>query len=148
MNYQAYWITPRNRIIPVPTRHINVIDENPILFGLTRKYVDSEFRKSKEQNGVEGYARQVIMARVILDGWIRLRYEPKDYCLTIQFSDTRDAKRRARALRIANRVCNGTIFPASISLRLIGLKEGDIEHLDPEQWSKGIHKRKRTNAGK
>lgn len=140
MDYQAYWITPRNRIIPVPCRHINVINENPALFGLTRGYVDKEFRKSREQNGVEGYARQVIMARVIKAGWIRLRYEPKDYSLTIQFSDTRDARRRARALRMAKVVLDQDRFQRNISIKLLGLAEGDGECLDPDQFRKAVIK--------
>jgi hypothetical protein len=138
MDYQAYWITPRNRVIPVPCRHINVIDENPSLFGLTRGYVDREFLKFSEQNGVEGYARQVILARVIKAGWIRLRYEPKAYSLTVQFTDTRDARRRSRALRTALLVQDKNLFPRNISIKLLGLAEGDGECLDPDQFRKAI----------
>jgi hypothetical protein len=140
MDYQAYWVTPRNRLIPVPFRHIIAVNENPALFGLTRGYVDREFRKFKEQNGVEGYAREVILARVIRAGWIRLRYEPRDYILTVQLSGTRDIRRRSRALRIAKRVCDGRIFPRDISVKLVGLKDGDVEMLDPEQLRVAMRK--------
>lgn len=137
MQYQAYWVSPRNRLIPVPCRHINVIDEDPGLFGLARRYVDGQFRKARECNGTEGKARNVIMARVLRSGWIRLRYVPAEYSLTVQVADLRDPRLRDRAVRAGRRVRDGQRFPRDISLRLIDLGGKVVERIEPASWRRG-----------
>ena len=134
MKYQAYWVTPRNRLIPVTEHHIDLICDNPARFGLTRAYVIRLFRKHEEPLGFEGYAREIIMARVIRSGWIRLRYRPRLYSLIVQIPDTRDKRSRARALRVARNVCSMDMLPPHVSIAIMGLRKHDVEVLDPEQW--------------
>ncbi|MEI7436259.1 MAG: hypothetical protein WCL16_05585 [bacterium] len=147
MKYQAYWVTPQNRLIPVPEHHINLICDNPARFGLTRAYVNRLLRKYNEPADFEGFAREIIMARVIGAGWIRLRYRPKLYSLIVQIPDTHDKRNRLRALRAARNVCNRDLFPPYISIALMGLQQHDVEVLDPEQWQATPVKKKGLNEG-
>lgn len=89
----AYWISCDKEepwLIGVDNRHINKICEHPEWFGLTDDYVKEVFKKYNEPLGHEGKARDEIMADLISKGWIRIRYNPKQYSWTFQVKDVEE----------------------------------------------------------
>jgi hypothetical protein len=83
----AYWISPDGFVIPVGTKHIDVILKNPEKFDVTEQYLRKIYKKHKEPYGHEGYAREDIMSSLIKIGWVRLRYNPKQDSWTAQVVD-------------------------------------------------------------
>jgi hypothetical protein len=88
---EAYWITPKNEVIPVGQTHIEMIVTNPEKFGLTKDYILKVHKKHKEEIGTEGDAREEIMVGLIKDGWIRVRSLPKDYSIKFQVVDFKES---------------------------------------------------------
>lgn len=84
VEYSAYWIDPKGKVIPVPQRHINTIIDEPKKFGLTTKEIEAEYAKYDEPMGHEGQARENIMLDLMKKGWIRLRFLPRNYRWTVQ----------------------------------------------------------------
>jgi hypothetical protein len=82
----AYWISPYGRIFPVPYSHIEFIIGNPRRFDLSRQYIGSVYFKYGEPMRSEGDARNEIIADVIQQGWIRIRFVPKQFSYTAQLS--------------------------------------------------------------
>ena len=73
MRYNAYFISPDGEIVPVPQRHIDLIESNPELFGLTGKYLDKIYKKHGEARGSECCARREFLKKIKNRGWIRVR---------------------------------------------------------------------------
>ena len=71
--FNAYFISPGGEVIPVPQRHIDLIDSNPELFGLTGKYLDKIYEKHGEAKGSECCARREFLKKIKDRGWIRVR---------------------------------------------------------------------------
>lgn len=70
---EAYWISPRGRILPVTDKHINIIVDNPLAFGLTMSQVEAIYAEHDETVGHEGKAREQIIIELVKQGWIRVR---------------------------------------------------------------------------
>jgi hypothetical protein len=77
--YHAYWISPAGESIGVVRKHIDLIVHDPKKFGFSSTYVRKIFQDNNEPPGFEGKARQVLMAQLIRQGWIRLRFCQKPY---------------------------------------------------------------------
>lgn len=75
----AYWITPENKIIPVPITHINCIINNPDLFDVELPHIKQLYGKYDEPLGFEGRARREIMTEIINRGFIRVRLKPREW---------------------------------------------------------------------
>jgi hypothetical protein len=73
MRCNAYFISPDGEVIPVPNRHIDLIDANPEFFGLTEKYLDRIYKKHGEARGSECCARREFLKRIKNRAWIRVR---------------------------------------------------------------------------
>ena len=73
MRYNASFISPGGEVIPVPQRHIDLIDSNPEFFGLTEKYLDKIYKKHGEARGSECCARREFLKKIKNAGWIRVR---------------------------------------------------------------------------
>jgi hypothetical protein len=84
MRYDAFFISPGGKIIPVPIRHIVTIAKDPDLFGLTSDYIKSIYKKHNEDVGWEGYARNEIILALLKDDWIRLRFYSRSGTWRIQ----------------------------------------------------------------
>lgn len=69
----AYWISPSNQIIDVPTNHIDIVIKNPETFGLTLADIQSVYESHGEEIGTEGKAREEIILDLVKKGWIRIR---------------------------------------------------------------------------
>jgi hypothetical protein len=77
----AYWISPKDAIIPIfgADKHIELVAENPSMFGLSRDEIDEIYHFEGELYGDEGNARIKILKKLIVErGWIRIRrYDSK-----------------------------------------------------------------------
>jgi hypothetical protein len=76
---EAYWISPKGKVLVVPITHIHLIIKYPNLFGLTLDGIKKEYRKHREPLFFEGYARESIMYRLLKRDWIRLRFDRHDF---------------------------------------------------------------------
>lgn len=83
---EGFWIAPSGDIIPVPKLHINMVLEHPEKFRLTKKQIQEVYEKHKEPVGLEGKARAEIMSDLIKEGWIRVRYFPRNDSFTVQLN--------------------------------------------------------------
>lgn len=88
MRKEAYWITPDGEVIKVKTTHIDEVIRNPELFGLNIEDIKALYKKYDEPLGLEGKAREEIMLNLILVGWIRIRWKPKEYSYTVQMKQS------------------------------------------------------------
>ena len=79
MKYEAYWIKPDGVILPVKTRHIDLIIESPGEFDLSEEYIKEQFKRFNEPLGREGRARRKIMEELIKKRFIRVRFKPKEW---------------------------------------------------------------------
>lgn len=69
----AYWISPKNKIHVVPTRHVDFIVQNLELFGLTYEQYAAYYKKYNERFGWEGKGREELFVDLFKQGWIRIR---------------------------------------------------------------------------
>jgi hypothetical protein len=95
MKYEAFFILPDSKIIPVEGSHIDKIIEMPDAFGLTRKRIMAVYKKHGERLPVEGFARIEILQGLLEQGYIRIRYRPTPDSFTIELARyNADAKKR------------------------------------------------------
>lgn len=81
---EGYYIAPSGDIIPVDTTHIESVLKHPEKFRSTKKELQEIYDKHKEPYGQEGKAREEILSKFIREGWIRLRYLPRNDVFTAQ----------------------------------------------------------------
>lgn len=110
MKNKAYWISPKGEIIPVEgaNKHIDIICDQPELFGLKIKDVKAVFKKFKEPFRWEGYAREKIMKELFEKGWIRVRYVNRSDVFTVE-SNIFSEKKMINIIKWANKITNGEI---------------------------------------
>jgi hypothetical protein len=82
----AYWIGPKGQIISNFHIHIEAVIENPQLFGLTLDKIKEAYNKYNEPLRFEGKARVEIMEPLIRNGWIRIRYNPKNDSYSVELN--------------------------------------------------------------
>ena len=88
----AFFISPDGEIVPVPVNHISKVITSPELFNLTKEEIKATYIKSNEPIGLEGKARNEILAGLIEAEWIRIRYKFQYDKLTFQLSALDDKK--------------------------------------------------------
>ncbi len=91
----AYWLSPSGDIIPVDELHITMVLKNPEKFRRTKKELQEVYDKHKEPYGLEGKARAEIMSDIIKDGWIRVRYVPRNDFFTAQVNRLNEKTKEA-----------------------------------------------------
>jgi hypothetical protein len=75
----AYWISPKGRIIDVGITHIKSILDSPKSYGLTKDYLLDKYAEYGERVGQEGEARGKVMIDLMKSGWVRVRnYKKQD----------------------------------------------------------------------
>ena len=70
---EAYWISPRGKIIKVETTHIDIIIDHPDYFGYSLQDIKNIYDRYNEELGSEGQAREQILLNLFKHGWIRIR---------------------------------------------------------------------------
>ena len=83
---QAYWISPSGQIMSNFYIHIEAVIKNPQLFGLTLDKIKEAYNKYNEPLGFEGKARVEIMETLIRNGWIRIRYYPRNDSYSVELN--------------------------------------------------------------
>ncbi|WP_052464299.1 hypothetical protein [Geoalkalibacter subterraneus] len=83
------FISPEGQICTVQTSHIDAVIKSPVTFGLTSEEIQKQYDKYSEPLGLEGKAREVLLRRIIKNGWIRLRrYPNRQWSITVNhYSD-------------------------------------------------------------
>jgi len=139
MKNKAYWISPEGEIIPVEgvKKHIDIICDQPELFGLKIEDVEVVFKKFKEPIRWEGYAREKIMKDLFEKGWIRVRYVTRSDVFTIE-SNVFDEKKTINVVKWAKKITNGEIDNVSenTNIRFLNSK-GEEKILSIEKLLRG-----------
>jgi len=95
---KAFSISPTGEILSVE-RHIQLIIENPDIFGYTKQEILDLYNKYHEDLGQEGKAREEIINQVIKKGWIRVRkYDRPEYWSINVYFLTKDVVKRLENL--------------------------------------------------
>ncbi|NTV13135.1 MAG: hypothetical protein HGA96_04270 [Desulfobulbaceae bacterium] len=73
MSLSAYWLHPGGEVQTVRLTHIAAVIDAPEKFGETPASLKQEYERFQERMPHEGKAREVIMARILDRGYIRIR---------------------------------------------------------------------------
>ena len=90
---EGYYIAPSGDIIPIDTTHIESVLKHPEKFRTTKKELQEIYDKYDEPYGLEGKAREEILSNFIKEGWIRLRYIPRNDMFTAQLDKLNKRKK-------------------------------------------------------
>jgi len=93
---QAFWMSPDGEHLAVPERHVREIIRDPERFGLDRTEPSRLYSAVGEPVGSEQYARELLIKRVVLEGWIRGRGSREGWSLTARHLDHRTVLRLQR----------------------------------------------------
>lgn len=126
---EAYWIAPSGDIIPVPKLHINMVIEHPEKFRLTKKQIQEVYEKHKEPMGHEGKAREEIMSYLIKEGWVRIRYLPRNDSFTVQLNKLTERNKNHLYSFASEAIkgIEGSKFSPHGELKIIDLNANPIE---------------------
>ena len=71
--YQAFWLFPNGKILPVEITHIQAVINCPEEYGETLVNIKILYDSHNENRPHEGKARVEIMKRILLRGYVRIR---------------------------------------------------------------------------
>lgn len=83
LDIEAYWISPDGLIMDVEKTHIQAVIDHPSVFNLSKTDIQNTYLFEREDLGFEGKAREKIILDLIKQGYIRIRYYPKESTWTI-----------------------------------------------------------------
>ena len=109
MRYDAFFISPKGEIVPVPVRHIVAIAKDPKLFGLTVENIKEVYARHKEDVGWEGYARNEIILDLLKKEWVRLRFSSRSGTWRLQIFEELNDNLKKNILKFCKEVKNGNI---------------------------------------
>ena len=109
MKFDAFFISPKGKIIPVPVRHIVAIAKNPEMFGLTLDEIKEIYAKHKEAVGWEGYARNEIILDLLKNEWIRIRFFNRSGTWRIQIFEDLNGLLKKNILKFCQEIKKGNI---------------------------------------
>jgi hypothetical protein len=118
----AFWISPTGKIIEAPKKHIDVVQDNPKLFGLSPDIFNAMYKKFKEPMGLEGKARNAIITELLMKGWIRLRNRRNSWTIQVYKLNSKTATSLWDWARVA--VKNGELSRYS-QLNVLELSAGN-----------------------
>lgn len=131
MDERAFWIDPNGVIMPVMRSHIAAVIADPVLFGVTREYIESVYREYGEALGWEGKAREEIIKRLIIEGWTRIR-DYGDY-LSVQLFSLHEHDPAARLLSFFRSMSGRYSLETEVRLGILSegktrsMRLGDVE---------------------
>ncbi len=82
----AYWINPSGKVLAVDTNHIDKVIKHPEKYNISKEEIEAIYKSENENVGVEGKAREKIIVDLIRQGWIRLRFYPRQAMWTANIS--------------------------------------------------------------
>lgn len=77
------WLSPTGSWERVGANHVNDIILNPDKFEITKSVVSGLYQKHNEPVGVEGRAREDLIALVLRKGWVRIRKYRDHWSITV-----------------------------------------------------------------
>jgi len=84
MNKRAFWINPKGKVFELKSGiHIGYIIKNPTKFGETKKTLQDTYDKYNENMPHEGKAREEIMVRALVRGFIRIRETTRGWSIQL-----------------------------------------------------------------
>lgn len=109
MRYNAFFISPKGGIVPVPERHIVALIKEPELFGTTIGKLRLAYRRHKEQFGFEGHARNEIILDLLTKDWVRLRFFTRAGSWRLQIHEELNDTLKKNILKFCREVDKGNI---------------------------------------
>lgn len=84
----GYWIKDEAVLkLEESKSHVEAIIKKPSLFGMDHEEVHEAYQRHGEKLGLEGKAREELMKKALLRGWIRVRFHMRENRWSIQCSD-------------------------------------------------------------
>lgn len=80
---EAYWVSPRGKIMSVEGKHIDIVIKEPSAFGYRLEDIEKLYNQFGEQLGTEGKAREKIFLDLFKKGWMRIRKYMRPYRWTL-----------------------------------------------------------------
>jgi len=126
---EAFWISPKGKIMIVDMYHITSVLKNPKAYGFSNYEIDSIYKKYDEPRGLEGQAREEIMKKLLKNNWIRIRFMKRNYSFTIQLNKL-DKKRKDYIQQWAFEMNKGKYSQSDVRiLTLKGIKNYSMSDL-------------------
>jgi hypothetical protein len=79
-----YWISPTGEVVSNFTTHMDFMFKNPQKFDMTRQEILDAHELHGEKVGAEGRAREDLLKKAMMNGWIRIRKYNRPDFWTIQ----------------------------------------------------------------
>ena len=137
---EGYYIAPTGDIIPIETTHIESALKHPEKFRTTKKELLEIFDKYDEPYGHEGKARDEILSKFLREGWIRLRYLPRNDVFTAQLDKL--TKRKKDWLygfaQEAMKGIKGVKYSSHSEISIINLQGNVLEHHSLKEISQDV----------
>jgi hypothetical protein len=141
----AYWLSPKNELIPVGDNHISMVISNPEKFGIKKDYVKNKYDSYNEPMGQEGKAREDIIKELVSKNWVRIRRYRQGWSLNV--ADTQNRKTENLMAEWAFGMLNGDYGEKErdkyADVMITGLKGSPIR-TDLESLAKGMNESKRV----
>lgn len=117
---QIFWYNPKkDLVIQVPRgTHVGYVVENPQDFGFSREEISRTYINHDEPLGTEGKARDEILRRILLRGWIRIRTR-----LDVVFIELASMRNREDLLKLFKSDIVGYLSPED-EVRIFDLNGG------------------------
>ena len=112
MRYNAFFISPKGKMVPVPDRHVVAIANDPKLFGLTVNHIKTVYKKHKEDVGWEGDARNEIILELLKKDWVRLRFSTRGGTWRLQIHEELNNRLKKNILSFCQEIKKGNITNA------------------------------------
>jgi len=116
----AFWYK-NGKIFNIETKkHIDLITQEPEIFGLTKEDVQKAYKMFNEKPGTEGNAREYLIKKVARNGWIRVRhYTGRQDYWSIQYDVYRKREKDLKDL-IATLVLDMEVMPLHAEVVFVG----------------------------
>lgn len=109
MRYDAFFISPTGKFIPVLDRHIVKVIQDPKAFGWTSDGIVAMYKKHHESVGFEGYARNEIILDLLKKDWVRLRFFERAGAWRLQIHEEMNSNVRKNIRNFCHKVKQGYI---------------------------------------
>ena len=83
--FDAYFISPRpqGRIYPVENTHIQEVIQHSHRYGVSLKAIKDTYRKYDEALGIESFAREELLTKILSRGFVRIRIKNHTVCCQV-----------------------------------------------------------------
>ncbi len=130
----AFWLSPKSKITPVKMKHINVVKNNPQMFGFEKEEIEKIFEEENKGKVYNegGFARDRIFKEIYKRGWVRVR-QRKNYwileCWTLEGNTERVVFNWCKAIGEHKKRNNGRLPNSwkTSNIKIVELKDYNEE---------------------